>query len=578
MLSIILPFYKKLADFEKVLPLNRPRFARPWIEVLLVLDENESEPGVLDLVRQHPDIRFQVLVNDQPHGWQPPCRAINVGIRHATHEQILICSPESLFVTDVPAQAVHAIESVPRGVALGRVGFGTYHQLRTLGAPAAYEATAVLPISPFNFYGSIACRKTEMAQIGGYDESFKGWGCDDDNVRIRLEMNGAQLLGCPEMRLLHLSDAPRGAGPELGIFSELRKCSPQAAVANTASPWGRSFSRLAWPSAPSADSPAAAPVPAPHAFVPLPSRRRCRICGRFERLQATLPFCVRCQPPPAGTTGAAPKILCVMQVRNESRFLPGCLEHLREHVDGFVILDDGSTDDTPALIAQEPKLVQCIRNPSATPHTWHEPENKRRLLQAAKANGAGWVLVCDADERYETLFLRGLRTIVQALDERGFLMLRLSFRELWEKPDHYRIDGIWDKKLRARLIRLPEQISFGHCPEFHGTWVPDALIPYSVQATRHAALYYHLYHLKMIRQEDRVQRRELYRKLDPQTKFQKEGYDYLTETDESFELEAIDPARAYDTNTIPPDLQALLSEPVESSLASGARAPLPAGS
>ncbi len=103
MISIVLPFFRKLADFRRVLPLNRPYFARPWVEVVVVMDENESESGVLDLIRQYPDIRWQVRVNDQPHGWQPPCKAINVGVRHASHDVVLVCSPESMFVTDVPA-------------------------------------------------------------------------------------------------------------------------------------------------------------------------------------------------------------------------------------------------------------------------------------------------------------------------------------------------------------------------------------------------------------------------------------------------------------------------------------------
>ncbi len=195
MISIVLPFFRKLADFQKVLPLNRRYLARPWVEVVVAMDENASESGVIELARQYPDIRWQILVNDQPHGWQPPCKAINVGVRHASHEVVLICSPESMFVTDVPAQALGTVRAEPRGVALGRVAFGTYAQLRELGASAAFDAQAPNARDPFKLYGSIALARQELESIQGYDESLRGWGGDDDNLRARLAMNGARLLG-----------------------------------------------------------------------------------------------------------------------------------------------------------------------------------------------------------------------------------------------------------------------------------------------------------------------------------------------------------------------------------------------
>ena len=65
-----------LGAVQKALPLNRCYLARPWVEVVVAMDENASESGVIELARQYPDIRWQILVNDQSHGWQPPCKAI----------------------------------------------------------------------------------------------------------------------------------------------------------------------------------------------------------------------------------------------------------------------------------------------------------------------------------------------------------------------------------------------------------------------------------------------------------------------------------------------------------------------
>jgi len=562
MISIILPFYKKLRDFERVLPLNRRYFNRPWIEVVIPLDECESEPGLVALLQQYPDIRWKVVVNDEPHGWQPPCKSINVGLRHASHDAVLVCSPESLFVTDVPARALNTLAAVPRGVAVGQVGFGTYAQLHALGAEAAFGATAVKKPTPFQFYGSIACARREFEAIGGYDEAFIGWGGDDDNVRVRLVMNGARLLACPEMKLLHLSDAPRTPSPHYDAQADLRKCSPASALANADAEWGRAFGRLAWQSppspAPAATGDNAVPAIANPAFL-IPSRQCCPVCGRLVQAQSALPFCLRCMP--AGTDEApagAPRIVCVMQARNEARHLPGCLDHLRDHVDGFVILDDGSTDRTPDIIRAEPKLLERLDNPVTHPHTWNERRNKQLLLEAAQRHQAQWVLICDADERFETLFLRGLQRIGLALDRMGFLMLTVALRELWDTPRQYRVDGKWGHKRGTRLMKLPKKISFDASLDYHDTWIPDSMRPASCLNQRHATLFYNLYHLKMVHATDRMKRRDFYKKLDPENKLQWQGYDYLTEVGESLQTECIAPERGYDFDTLPADLQAML--------------------
>lgn len=559
MISIVLPFYKKLKDFERVLPLNHRYFSRPWVEVLVALDENESEAGLIALMGQYPDIRWKILVNDHPHPWRPPCKAINVGIRHASHDRVLVCSPESLFVTDVPAQAIHTMITHPRGVAVGRVAFGTYTQLEALGATAVFDAVAPARPHPFTFYGSIACARREFEAIRGYDESFRDWGGDDDNVRVRLAMNGAQLLACPEMKLLHLSDEARGSNRAFSVRADLRKCSPSQASASPNADWGRSFSRVAQQPASQAATLAGTVPTVVNPAVPIPSRQRCRVCGRYVLAQSALPFCVHCLPPEDTTRPETPRILCVMQVRNEARYLPGCLDHLRRHVDGFIILNDGSTDQTPDIIRAEPKLLEALDNPATSPHTWDERINKQKLLGAARRHQADWVLICDADERFETKFLQGLHVIAGSLDQVGFQMLTVAFCEVWGRPDRYRIDGIWGEKAATRLIRLPEHISFSGTRQLHDSWIPESMRQLENQPKRHATLYYHLYHLKMIHAADRIKRRDLYQRLDPGNQLQAQGYGYLTEEGESLETEHITPRRGYDSSTLPSDLQAMLS-------------------
>jgi glycosyltransferase involved in cell wall biosynthesis len=244
----------------------------------------------------------------------------------------------------------------------------------------------------------------------------------------------------------------------------------------------------------------------------------------------------------------------VLQLRNESAYLEGCLAHLRDHVDGFIALDDGSTDDTPRILRAESRLLDCITHPARPDHVWNELENKRQLLQRAKSLGADWVLCCDADERYETAFLQRLHGIAGRFPAASAACFYVKLRELWDTPAHYRVDGIWGEKARARFFSLPEAIEYGRNPALHGEWFPE-------HTRRHGRMLHidhNLYHLKTIRREDRIRRRDFYKRLDPHNRFQSMGYDYLAEEGEGLALERIAAGREYDFSTLPDTLKPLL--------------------
>ena len=64
-----------------------------------------------------------------------------------------------------------------------------------------------------------------------------------------------------------------------------------------------------------------------------------------------------------------------------------------------------------------------------------------------------------------------------------------------------------------------------------------------------------LYHLKSIRREDRLRRRDFYNAIDPHRRYQPEGYDYLALEPDDMLVEAIAPGREYDYGTVPDDLR-----------------------
>lgn len=215
------------------------------------------------------------------------------------------------------------------------------------------------------------------------------------------------------------------------------------------------------------------------------------------------------------------KIVCVIQVRNEERFLPGFLRHLAPHVDGIVVLDGGSTDATLAILAAEPKVLSVLReNAPGAPHA-HEIENRHRLIVEAARLGADWVMCLDADERLEERFLRRLRADLTVRERQGTHVLFVRIVNLWNSAAHYRVDGIGRPRWTARLFKTPRTIT-RRGPLLHQPWFPPELddAPRGYAAAN-------LYHLKMIERRDRQARFDKFAAIDPDHRHQPIGYDHL---------------------------------------------------
>jgi hypothetical protein len=82
-------------------------------------------------------------------------------------------------------------------------------------------------------------------------------------------------------------------------------------------------------------------------------------------------------------------IALVMIVRNEARCLARCLDSVRVHVDDMLVLDTGSTDETPAIAERHGARVAHFK--------WVDDFSAARNAALALVD-APWRLVLDADE------------------------------------------------------------------------------------------------------------------------------------------------------------------------------------
>ena len=237
--------------------------------------------------------------------------------------------------------------------------------------------------------------------------------------------------------------------------------------------------------------------------------------------------------------GRSVRLLAVTAVRDEALSLPGLLRNLAHQVDGIVALDDGSSDGSLRLLQECPRVLQVLRNPPHRPG-WDEPGDFQRLVAAALGHGAEWIIAIDADERLEKDFRARAERVIRRGRRLGLRAFQVRIRELWDAPDRYRADGIWGLKWAPRFFRALPGLQFDARP-LHAAKAPRQGKVFGTFPL--ADLY--IYHLRMLRPEDREARRRRYEALDPRALCQPVmGYEYLTD-ESGLRLRRVPDARGY---------------------------------
>ncbi len=97
--------------------------------------------------------------------------------------------------------------------------------------------------------------------------------------------------------------------------------------------------------------------------------------------------------PPTGA--ASPSTLIAIPVYNEERYIDRVIPRVLEHADDVLVIDDGSTDRTPMLLATHP--VEVIRHA----HNRGYGHSLQDAFRWAAVDGFDWVITMDCDEQHE---------------------------------------------------------------------------------------------------------------------------------------------------------------------------------
>jgi hypothetical protein len=232
------------------------------------------------------------------------------------------------------------------------------------------------------------------------------------------------------------------------------------------------------------------------------------------------------------------RLLALLAVRDGMQHLPGFLRNVAPQVDGIIALDDGSSDGSAEHLERHEAVIELLRNPRERP-TWDEVGNHRALVAAALRHSAEWILCIDADERLEREFRTRAERVITRGALLGYSAFAVRLRELWGDRNQYRADGIWGRKRIARLFRAREDHAFDSAA-LHGAKAPLQ----GRVGGRYPNADLTIYHLAMLRPEDREARRRRYEAADPERRWQRIGYEYLTDV-RGLELRRVPPGRGF---------------------------------
>ena len=184
-------------------------------------------------------------------------------------------------------------------------------------------------------------------------------------------------------------------------------------------------------------------------------------------------------------------------------------------------------------------------------------EGEYRILQRKQLEKDGiqpgdWVLISSPDERMEVSTGRILRKVIAKRNNQRTIF-SFHLKEMFT-PDEYRTDGLWGRKKRPRFYPyLTNQ-------EFSQKRIQQSGTP-KEGGYKKKLLDVNIYHLKMIEPENRETRVKQYKeadpnyeyqekdnprikRIDPEGKFERMGYDYMTDLDD-MTLETIPKGREY---------------------------------
>lgn len=217
-ISVVIPTYNRIDTLEHVIPGLLESSLDPRQYEILVCDSN-SDDGTAEFLAKlavnHPHLRHL------PGPYNGRAQARNAGINAAHSPIVLFTDADIIPSPDLLARHLHrhAQAAVARRRSIAVVGMelqvsslGEYRRLRDF--PGERK-----PLHPrwrrrvdwlFFLTGNASVRRDDLVRLGGFDESFTGYGHEDLELGFRLSRAGVRLLYEPKAINFHWHPVPYG--------------------------------------------------------------------------------------------------------------------------------------------------------------------------------------------------------------------------------------------------------------------------------------------------------------------------------------------------------------------------------
>lgn len=143
-----------------------------------------------------------------------------------------------------------------------------------------------------------------------------------------------------------------------------------------------------------------------------------------------------------------PRVLLGIPVYNEQRYVTRVLAEVRRYAPDILVIDDGSTDETPRLLARQP--VEVIRHAENRGYG----RSMQDMIRWAEFDGYDWLVTMDCDEQHEPAAIPDFVRAIEADDAdvvSGSRYLLASQNDDSPPEDRRRINSTIATELNARL-------------------------------------------------------------------------------------------------------------------------------
>ena len=204
----------------------------------VVVTDDGSEDETLEVVRDFAQsVSFRVAFTTHPHETYQLARCRNEGVLASTAPYLLFLDGDCLIPPDHLQQHLKqralgvayagycalldqstseaiGVDEVRSGKFVEQASESELKKLAKMDRKARLYEWIRHPTKPKLFGGNVGIHRSDYEAINGYDEAFEGWGCEDDDLRMRLRQAGKRIRSILRWtRTYHLWHPPGSTTP-----------------------------------------------------------------------------------------------------------------------------------------------------------------------------------------------------------------------------------------------------------------------------------------------------------------------------------------------------------------------------